>query len=345
MSQPLRIAFIACNKNPERFHQDASYIYRCLNPGLALQAAGHQVTFEHISRVSTNDRFDIVQVHRPRHSLSFRWHLRRLRKQSAVMMADIDDLILSEEHASYSPAVLNGLLTERQIHKQFRDNRRALASFDRFTVSTEPLKAQLLRQIPQAKVKVVPNCVHHQWLSLNTQPTRSPEQLRLTYFPGTRSHERDFKHIEPVIAEFLHQQPGVTLEITGHLDTHINARPGQITRMDKLPFYDYVARVQHSWVNLCPLEPTPFNECKSALKVIEAAYWGTPTLASPIPDTQRLAGYGAVLAHNDQDWLDQLTQLLNPDHYRQASHQLSQRILEQADIRQHAPSLLEWASQ
>ena len=39
--RPPAIAFVACTRNRRLFRQDSSFIYRCENLGLALQAAGH----------------------------------------------------------------------------------------------------------------------------------------------------------------------------------------------------------------------------------------------------------------------------------------------------------------
>lgn len=342
MTNTLRLGFFACNKNPARFLEDASFIYRCQNPALALSEAGHEVTLGHISQLQKGQHIDLAVVHRPRHHWRFGWWLKRLRKQSNRLMADIDDLILDEAYAHSSPAVLNGILTEAQVRKEFRANQRALGQFDRFSVSTQPLAEHIAQHFPQAKRIGQPNCPHLSWQAYSQAEQRTAPK-RLTYFPGTRSHERDFKEIESVISEFLDKNPEIHLEITGHLQTGIKVRPEQLTRIEKQPFSDYVRRVQQSWVNLSPLEPTPFNACKSALKVIEAGYWGTPTLSSPTADAERFSGTAALLCKEPEDWLKHLTSLKQPEYYEQHTQNLRERTLAIADIRQVAQNLVQCA--
>jgi hypothetical protein len=62
--------------------------------------------------------------------------------------------------------------------------------------------------------------------------------------------------------------------------------------MPRVPFSDYVNHLKLGWVNLAPLEITPSNHCKSALKVLEAGYWGIPSVYSPYPDVERFVDAG-----------------------------------------------------
>lgn len=342
MTNTLRIGFFACNKNPARFLEDASFIYRCQNPALALSDAGHQVTLAHISHLQRGQHFDLAVIHRPRSHWRFAWWLKRLHKQSNRLIADIDDLILHEDYAHSSPAVLNGILTEAQVRKEFRANQRALSHFDRFSVSTQPLAEHIAQHFPGAQRLWQPNCPHLSWQAFNqTENIVGPK--RLTYFPGTRSHERDFQQVESVISEFLDKNREIHLEITGHLQTGIKVRPEQLIRIEKQPFANYVQRVQQSLVNLSPLEPTVFNACKSALKVIEAGYWNTPTLSSPTADAERFSGSAALICKEPEDWLNHLNSLKTPEFYEQRTRNLRDRTLEESDIRQVAQNLVQCA--
>lgn len=356
----LKIGFFACNKNPARFLEDASFIYRCQNPALALRAAGHDVTLNHISHVHRGDRFDLAIVHRPRYHWRFGRWLSRLNKQANRLLADIDDLIMHEDYAYTSPAVLNAILPEAKVRKEFQANHRALSQFDRFSVSTQPLVERMNQHFPGATVMWQPNCPHLSWQAFEpTTPSETTHEKahekaletlnkqphRLTYFPGTRSHERDFQQIESVISEFLYQHRDIQLEITGHLKTQIKVRPEQLIRIEKQPFAAYVQRVQQSWVNLSPLEATTFNACKSALKVIEAGYWNTPTLSSPTADAERFNGTTALICAHPEDWLNYLRALTEPQFYRQHSHNLRAKTLAAADIHQIAQKLVDCALQ
>ena len=87
------------------------------------------------------------------------------------------------------------------------------------------------------------------------------------------------------------------------MDFQLDLPATQVLRATKVPFAVYPQQFAGAWVNLAPLEDTPFNASKSALKVLEAGYWGLPTLCSPTPDYARFADAGALLASDPDAWL------------------------------------------
>jgi glycosyltransferase involved in cell wall biosynthesis len=66
-------------------------------------------------------------------------------------------------------------------------------------------------------------------------------------------------------------------------------------------------------VNLAPLEDdNPFAECKSAIKYVEAGFFGVPTVASPIPDFQRAITdrTTGMLAGDAAEWHARISELV-----------------------------------
>lgn len=335
-----RFAFVACNKNPQRYMQDPSFIYRCENLALALSALGHQTSLLHYTELAGSAQYDVVMFHRPSYRFGFRWLVNRLRKSGAVVMADVDDLIFDPNYAGVSPGVVNQTVSLRQTQKNFTANAKALAVFNLISTSTAPLAAKLQQQLADSKVIQLANTVHQSWYQYDEPTLKQP--LRLTYFPGTRSHDRDFASISAPLAEFLHQYPQAELHITGVLNCQLKCRPNQLFLHDKQPFTSYASHVAQSYINLAPLENTEFNQHKSALKAIEASFFNAPTIASPIPDMARLSHCGAILAAEDNQWFDALQALTNEQHYQQQSRHLRHRLLENANIKQQAQHLLQF---
>lgn len=338
----LRFAFVACNKNPQRFMSDPSFIYRCENLALALQAAGHSTELVHYTQLRDYGQYDVVVFHRPSTRLFFSWFINKLKRKGCLLIADVDDLIFDPQFAHVSPGVINKLVTLKQTEKNFRSNAKALSYFDKLTTSTRPLMDQLLRLQPDCEVLLLPNTAHLSWNTLSHTDVALPKEKILTYFPGTRSHDKDFASITDVLTEFLYQYPEVKLHITGVLSCQLRCRPEQLTQAEKVPFADYARHVAKSWVNLAPLEPNEFNQHKSGLKAIEAAFFNAPTLATPIPDMQRLADAGALLASSPNDWFEQLSLLCNDDYYHQQSWQLREKSEQKANIMQQAQAFLEF---
>lgn len=330
---PLHFAFVACNRNAKLFRDEASFIYRCDNVAAGLQALGHRVSLLHLKSFPLRPRFDAVVFHRPRYSLRLRLAVRAARKAAgASVFADFDDLVFDEAYAEYSPAARNELLPLAKVKEQFRSHRRALELFDRVTVSTGPLSAHVREVLPAPTVTVLHNAVHRRWRTEPEQPPLDPGCKIVTYLPGTRSHDRDFATVAEVLAAVLEKHPEVRLQVTGPLEFDLVARPEQVVRSAKVPFREFHHRVRPAWVNIAPLEMTPFTRCKSALKVIEAGFWGIPTVCSPIPDAERFVGAGAMPADSPQAWRMQLEALLDPERRQAVAAGLRQRVLARADV-------------
>lgn len=310
---PLRIAFIANSKNPALYKADPAYIYRCENLALALREAGHNTYMMHISELSSKQRFDIIVLHRPKKHWLTQWRLRSLQRKGCKVIADFDDLVFLPEFATQSPGVINSLVSEKQTIKNFASHQAGLQYCDACLVSVTPL-IQKIERVFSKPVLLLPNAVHRSWYPLLEAPNRLAEP-KLTYFPGTRSHDRDFATIKPVLEQLLAEEPDLRLQITGVLTTDLHCKPQQLILQPKQPFADYALQVASSWLNLAPLEDTEFNRHKSALKAIEASWFNVPTLASPIPDMQRLQHAGAELMHNQQDWYRAIKTRLNSTQY------------------------------
>lgn len=343
----MKIAFLACNRKPELFRSDPSYIYRCENLGLELSRLGHEVEFRHSSESLQGKQFDLVVFHRPKNTWRIWLLAKYFRLSGTKVLADFDDLIFDLNFAEFSPGFVNGLNILKKTKKTYLSHQQALSFFDGFTVSTEPLKAHLQSLFPNKAITVIPNAVHHQWLAEGIDFKAEPVDFArpvLSYLPGTRSHDQDFKLIATGLSQFLKLHPQVRLDITGPLSFQLGAElASQVSHHEKVAFAKFHQRFQSTWVNLAPLEDTPFNRCKSALKVLEAAYWGKPTLCSPIPDVLRYRNAGAVLIETPDDICNKLTKLLEPNYYKEFVQNLRKEALKLSDIRQFAASFISLA--
>ncbi len=145
---------------------------------------------------------------------------------------------------------------------------------------------------------------------------RTPGPVRIGYFSGTNTHNEDWAYIEPAVARLLQHRPDVTLWIGGLLETSDVLTPfaDRITRLPFTQWFELPALLRDLDVNLAPLEPgRTFNEAKSAIKFLEAALVGTPTVASPSEPFRAAITDGVTgrLASSPDDWLDSLTGLID----------------------------------
>jgi glycosyltransferase involved in cell wall biosynthesis len=253
-----------------------------------------------------------------------------MRRFGKIVVADIDDLICDPGMAGWNPGVMNGQVAPESIRRLYASHRNALERFARITVSTEPLAREVRTRFPNASVCVLPNAVFREWRE--EAESFRPEVGRVTYFCGTRSHDRDFAVAEPGIEAFLAANPAARMEVTGPLRHSLRAREGQVIQRTKVPFAEYAPLFRGAWVNLAPLEDTPFTRCKSALKVLEAGFWGVPTICSPNPDMERYAEAGALTVRTGADWSAPLERLMDPGVYGAVAEGLRERVLALADV-------------
>lgn len=74
---------------------------------------------------------------------------------------------------------------------------------------------------------------------------------------------------------------------------------------------EYPRRLRKLALGIVPLADNPFNEAKSALKIMEMASLGVPVVASPIEDNWRMHAHGiGVLARTPVEWAKQCDRLM-----------------------------------
>lgn len=333
MGADLRVAFVACNKNAARFAQDPAFIYRCDNLAHALAQKGVQVWLGHMHHLPLTVRWDVVVFHRPKMGWRLRALMAWLGRRGTQMVADVDDLVFDPSLAQFSPGVVNGLVSLDATREQFKRHRAALQRFDVLTVSTQALQvhAQALAAPGAAQVVCVPNTIHWQWRE-RALPAVT-ESACVAYMPGTRSHDRDLASVAPALEGVLAVHEHLVLQITGPLTLPLQARAHQVLRREKLPFHAFHQAFEGVGLNLAPLEPTPFNECKSAIKVMEAAWWGVPTVFCHLPDALRFVQAGGVQAHSAREFGQCVADWAHkPQPWLAQRQALRERVLPEADV-------------
>jgi hypothetical protein len=150
---------------------------------------------------------------------------------------------------------------------------------------------------------------------------RTPGPLRFGYLSGTTTHDHDWALIEPLIVELLQARADVELWLVGYLKT--SAELDQFgERVRRIGFTEWTALpkvLRDLDVNLAPLTAgSRFNEAKSAIKWLEAALVGTPTIASATEPFREAIqhGHNGLLAETIGDWQAALQQMLDPSFRR-----------------------------
>ncbi len=112
---------------------------------------------------------------------------------------------------------------------------------------------------------------------------KKSSEVRLGYFSGTISHNRDFAVIIPALTTILKKYPNVKLYLVGYLDVKDDFYKKfhkQIIQLPFVPRREHYQNISEVDINLAPLEMTDFCQAKSELKFFEAGIIGIPTIAT-----------------------------------------------------------------
>lgn len=264
-------------------------------------------------KVLSETRFLIAS--RPRASGTSARLLGRCAKRGVLRIADFDDFLFTDA-PEFFPTVLSGRETLSRASARAMRHRRVMDQFDAFTVSTEALADEIRRAAPGAPLLVVPNGLSRSWVDrgASVYAAWKPGDPRvIRYLPGS-THDADFAVVVPALRRFLRSHPDVSLEVVGHLNWERQGFPVDRVRHREMVPYDYLPQfLASSWVNLAPLVDNRFNRCKSAIKFLEAAAFGCPTIASPIPAMAEHRDRGVILAATSAAWDSALEGMLDDD--------------------------------
>ncbi len=158
--------------------------------------------------------------------------------------------------------------------------------------------------------------------------------IRLGYFSGTISHNKDFAVVTEALMEIMEKHPEVELFLAGPLDIE-NKLNKLKDRIKQIPFsprdkhFENIAKVD---INLAPLETgNPFCESKSELKFFEAGILKIPTVASATEVFKNAIsdGLDGFVAENTEEWVNKLEKLiLSPEMRSQMGSEARKKVLE-----------------
>ena len=306
-SRSLNILYISVTQRRAQPYLDPSTRYRCFYPVEAARALGHRafVTTQDAMETADPALFDLIVLHRPSFTPTTIRFLRAARAAKVRLIADYDDLIFDPAYAAES-SLFQTTWNTVATQQAFARNTDALRLFNEFTVSTAPLRDNVLALHPGAAVHVLPNSVSPTLWSLiaGRGYQQRDERPYVGYFPGTATHDEDFRVAAQGVADFCRDR-NVSLRIIGPITTDGDMFRGvNVERLALQPFNEMFDSLSSCRVVLAPLKPTRFNRAKSHIKLVEAGLSCTACVASAIPDMAQhhaLIGHG-TLVDGDADW-------------------------------------------
>lgn len=147
----------------------------------------------------------------------------------------------------------------------------------------------------------------------------SPRQgdiVRICYFSGSKTHERDFAQCAPALRAVMHENAQTVFRLVGLLDLDDSWIPfaERIERRGFVRPLEMLESLAECDINLAPLEEGDmFCEGKSELKFFEAGLVEVPTIASRTgPFSAAIAdGENGFLASSTKEWKAKLERLIS----------------------------------
>ena len=299
--------------NPLR---DPSFVYRLHNPAMSALSLGHKIGIYHLRDLLNpfvSKDWDIAIIHRPSFTKLFLRSIDILKKRSIPVIGDFDDLVFSPQYALFRPSVRNGLEPLENIQKKTLNHLAAIKYVDGVSVSNAVLKNAFLNLNIDSKICIVnPNSWHYSWSDVNLLKNRNNPNgyntiknqiLNLGYLSGTRTHDSDLAMIEESIYEIVNDYKKIKVRFVCYGKIKVPKKLAKVAVVkDKIPFKKYHNLFSNINLNLAPLEKTPFNDAKSAIKIIEAGFFGIQTICSPIPDYLDSPITARIIADEPKNW-------------------------------------------
>jgi glycosyltransferase involved in cell wall biosynthesis len=142
------------------------------------------------------------------------------------------------------------------------------------------------------------------------------EDIKLGYFSGSISHDKDFAVILPALRTILTRYHNVKLCLVGYLevgDEFYEEFKRQIIQLPFVPRSKHYQNIAEVDINLVPLEMNDFCQAKSELKFFEAGIIGVPTIATKNKTFSEAIddGKNGILASSTDEWVQCLERLID----------------------------------
>lgn len=311
------------------YQDENSQRYRVYNPIEELTEAGIEcVVFK---EDCTEDMgcildSDLLVVFRVASSGNVMRILKEFNGRHIPVVFDIDDLIFEPESADllYAVTAMDKMEKSKRIEDMCRVRETLLAS-DYVTCSTEALSRRVERL--NKKPYVFPNTINISQYNLAEilRKEKKPQldnRVKIGYLSGTKTHEKDFQEASDALYEVMKRNGEAELHVVGilDLDSKFSDFGDRVVRAPLMGHMEMLRYLSGMDINLAPLEiKNAFTDCKSELKIFEAALVWVPTVASPTESYKACIkdGVNGFLAATKDEWAGKIESLICDERLRE----------------------------
>ncbi len=273
------------------------------------------------------DKFSVFIFHRVIFTPSVAKLIKRIKQQNKEIIFETDDLVFDAKYLAHMDYFKQMNNLERKLYQNGVGGEILRDPYVKVCTVTTNFLADKLREYGK-KVFIIPNKLSRDDVEnadriLSERKSRNDGKVRIGYFSGTISHNKDFASVTPALLEIMGKYDNVELFLVGPLDIESSLN----TYKDRVKQFPYVPRRKHFEnvasvdINIAPLEAdNPFCESKSELKFFEAGIVKVPTVASSTQTFREAIrdGEDGFVAKDTQEWIEKLSRLIENKELREA---------------------------
>lgn len=283
--------------------------YRIKQPARVAAKLGVDITVAHsvdVNATQTQDGIttiheiytdaDVIIMQRPLDN-AFTSLIAQAKRQGITTVVEMDD-----DYETISEANI----AHPEVHKTYALGphwlRAAAESADHVTVSTPAL----LKYAPHKRATVLRNCVPASIFELpGAYDLHDIEKPVIGWTGSVGTHPYDLQVTGKSIGKLV-EENDLDFYCVGdgqNVERNLDIRTGRFTPTGWVDLSEYYKFILGMTVGIVPLEISPFNHAKSALKGLEMAALGVPFVASNTQEYVRLEAYGVgKTARNPGEW-------------------------------------------
>jgi len=288
------------------------------------------------------DKFKIFIFHRVLFTPSVKKLIERIKEQKKEIIFETDDLVFDPKYLEFMDYFKQMNSFEQKLYENGVGGEILQDPYIKTCTTTTTFLAEKLKECNK-QVFIVPNKLSEgdmkvaaDILEKNIQNTKYQIQntIRLGYFSGTISHNKDFAVITEALMIIMEKYPQVELFLAGPLDIEnkLNKFKDKIKQIPYVPRNNHFENIAKVDINLVPLEVgNPFCESKSELKFFEAGILKIPTVASATRTFQEAIsdGFDGFVAFDTTEWVNKLEKLiLSPEMRSRMGSEAHKKALE-----------------
>lgn len=285
------------------------------------------------------DKFKIFIFHRVLFTSGIKKLIENIKSQKKEIIFETDDLIFDSKYLKEMDYLKNINSLEKKLYENGIGEEILKDDYVKACTTTTTYLAEKLKEFNK-KVFIVSNKLSKKDVAIADKIIQSKvhkveKSIKLGYFSGTISHNKDFATITDALLRIIAKYPQVELFLAGPLDIE-NRLSKFADRIKQIPYASrnkHFKNVSKVDINLAPLEVgNPFCESKSELKFFEAGIVGVPTVASATQTFKEAIsdGFDGFVASDTEEWVSKLERLiLSPEERCKMGTEARKKALEQ----------------